>query len=176
MEGSTAVIGSNNKDVLMGEAYGLRAYLHFDLFRLFGPRWEDRSNINKILPYSRTTDMILNHVGYEEDVYSTADEYLDYLLEDIREAERLLAADPILSDDSAISKELISDFYKNRNRRMNYYAVKALEARVLQYIGDYKNAAIAAKVVTDQIGEKGKSVLMDKCYNRTCQYGLLFLQ
>ena len=156
MEGSTAVIGSNNKDVLMGEAYGLRAYLHFDLFRLFGPRWEDRSNINKILPYSRTTDMILNHVGYEEDVYSTADEYLDYLLEDIREAERLLAADPILSDDSAISKELISDFYKNRNRRMNYYAVKALEARVLQYIGDYKNAAIAAKVVTDQIGEKGK--------------------
>ena len=62
MEGSTAVIGSNNKDVLMGEAYGLRAYLHFDLFRLFGPRWEDRSNINKILPYSRTTDMILNHV------------------------------------------------------------------------------------------------------------------
>ena len=93
MEGSTAVIGSNNKDVLMGEAYGLRAYLHFDLFRLFGPRWEDRSNINKILPYSRTTDMILNHVGYEEDVYSTADEYLDYLLEDIREAERLLAAD-----------------------------------------------------------------------------------
>ena len=40
MEGSTAVIGSNNKDVLMGEAYGLRAYLHFDLFRLFGPRWE----------------------------------------------------------------------------------------------------------------------------------------
>ena len=39
---------------------------------------------------------------------------------------------------------------------MNYYAVKALEARVLQYIGDYKNAAIAAKVVTDQIGEKGK--------------------
>ena len=39
---------------------------------------------------------------------------------------------------------------------MNYYAVKAIEARVLQYIGDYKNAAIAAKVVTDQIGEKGK--------------------
>ena len=83
MEGSTAVISSNNKDVLMGEAYGLRAYLHFDLFRLFGPRWEDRSNINKILPYSRTTDMILNHIGYEEDVYSTADEYLDYLLEQI---------------------------------------------------------------------------------------------
>ena len=147
MEGSTAVIGSNNKDVLMGEAYGLRAYLHFDLFRLFGPRWEDRSNINKILPYSRTTDMILNHVGYEEDVYSTADEYLDYLLEDIREAERLLAADPILSDDSAISKELISDFYKNRNRRMNYYAVKALQARFYLYTGQTKKAYEAAKAV-----------------------------
>lgn len=157
MEGSTAVIGSNNKDVLMGEAYGLRAYLHFDLFRLFGPCWEDRSNITKILPYSRSTDMILNHVGYEEDVYSTADEYLEYVLGDIRKAEQLLAADPILSDDTAISKELISDFYKNRNRRMNYYAVKALEARVLQYMGDYKNAAIAAKIVTDQISNEGKT-------------------
>lgn len=156
MEESTAVIGSNNKDVLMGEAYGLRAYLHFDLFRLFGPHWEERSSVTKILPYSRSTDMILNHVGYEEDVYSTADEYLEYLLGDIRKAVQLLATDPILSDNTAISQELISDFYKNRNRRMNYYAVKALEARVLQYMGDHRNAAIAAKVVTDQISNEGK--------------------
>lgn len=157
MEESTAVIGRDKKDVLMGEAYGLRAYLHFDIFRLFGPCWEDCSNITKILPYSRSTDMILNHVGYEEDVYFTADEYLGYVLDDIRMAERLLATDPILTDDTAISQELISDFYKNRNRRMNYYAVKALEARVLQYMGDYRNAAIAAKVVTDQIEGDGNA-------------------
>ncbi|NDV64618.1 RagB/SusD family nutrient uptake outer membrane protein [Bacteroides sp. 224] len=149
---STAVMNSNNKLILTGEAYGLRAYLHFDLFRLFGPRWEERSSINKVLPYNRSTATVLNHAGYEENVYSTADEYMKYVLDDIREAERLLAADPILTDDTAISKKLSDDFYKNRNRRMNYYAVKALEARVLQYMEDHENAAIAAKVVTDVVG------------------------
>lgn len=34
---------------------------------------------------------------------------------------------------------------------MNYYAVKALEARVLQYMGDHDNASIAAQEVTDQV-------------------------
>lgn len=152
MEKSAAVISADKKDVIMGEAFGLRAYLHFDLFRLFGPRWEARSGIEKVLPYSRSTDMVLNHIGYEEDVYSTADEYMRYVLEDIRNAERLLQADPVLTgDETVISKELADDFYKNRNRRMNYYAVKALEARVLQYTGDYANAAIAAKEVTGQM-------------------------
>lgn len=41
MEESNAVINADNKDVIMGEAYGLRAYLHFDLFRLFGPVGKD---------------------------------------------------------------------------------------------------------------------------------------
>lgn len=170
MEKSFGVINDNNKDILLGEAYGLRAYLHFDLFRLFGPRWEERSNITKILPYNRSTDVTLNHVGYEEDVYSTADEYVNYLLEDIRKAEQLLLVDPVLSDDSAISSELINNFYKNRNRRMNYFAVKALEARVLQYIGDHKNALLAAKVVTDQMGKvfiwtDATTVLANKNYS-----------
>ncbi|CDA83988.1 uncharacterized protein BN772_02437 [Bacteroides sp. CAG:754] len=163
MEESNAVINADNKDVIMGEAYGLRAYLHFDLFRLFGPRWEGRSEIDKVLPYNRSTDVILNHIGYEESVYSTADEYMQYLLADIRTAERLLRKDPVLSDDATvISKELVDNFYKNRNRRMNYYAVKALEARVLQYMGDHDNASIAAQEVTDQVGNLFKWVDLNK--------------
>lgn len=152
MDEATAVINPEMKDLMKGEAYGLRAYMHFDLFRLFGPRWENRSSIDKILPYNRSTDVVLNHEGYEEDVYITADEFLKYILLDIHKAEELLYADPILIDHTAITKQLQNDFYRNRNRRMNYYAVKALEARVLQYIGEHTEAAVVAKEVTDQIG------------------------
>lgn len=166
MEGSTAVIGSNNKDVLMGEAYGLRAYLHFDLFRLFGPRWEDRSNINKILPYSRTTDMILNHVGYEEDVYSTADEYLDYLLEDIREAERLLAADPIFNEVvfGINNPDMLSNYnsFYNKTDINDLYAVDRdnLVQNIYSGFGDNLKAIIdvRARQWTESNDQGGSSV------------------
>ena len=154
VEKSSAIISPEHKELVMGEVYGMRAYLHFDLFRLFGPRYEERSNIDKILPYNRSTDVVLNHTGYEEDVYSTAEEYMGFVLADITKAEQLLKSDPIRTDLSAVSNDLVSDIYKNRNRRMNYYAVKALKARVLQYMGDIRNAAIAAKEVTDQVGDK----------------------
>lgn len=152
LDESKAILTQEHKNIMLGEAYGLRAYMHFDLFRLFGPRYEERTN-EKILPYNKSTDVVLNHIGYEEDVYITAEDYFANVLEDIRTAEDLLQSDPILTDPAVISEELVSDFYMNRNRRMNYYAVKALEARVLQYMGDITNAAIAAKTVTDQVGE-----------------------
>ena len=153
MTTSTALISEANKNTITGEAYGLRAYLHFDLFRIFGPRWEERSSTAKILPYNNSTDVVLNHTGYEEDVYLTADNYMANVLKDIESAEKLLTEDPIINDASAISTTLNSDFYKNRNRRMNYFAVKGLKARVLQYIGRDTEAAAAAKEVTDHVGE-----------------------
>lgn len=152
MSETSALISQDHKDMIMGEAYGLRAYLHFDLFRIFGPRWEERSETAKILPYNNSTDVVLNHTGYEEDVYVTADTYINNVLKDIESAEQLLKADPIISDNEAITSELKSDFYKNRNRRMNYFAVKALKARVLQYLGRSAEAAASAKEVTDNVG------------------------
>jgi hypothetical protein len=152
VEESKAIIDANSKNNIMGEAYGLRAYLHFDLFRLFGPRYEERSATDKILPYNNTSDPVLNHTGYEDDVYSTADTYLQLLQDDIRKAEDLLSTDPILSQPMAITDTLQNNYYLNRNRRMNYYAVKGLEARVLQYMGRLPEAATVAKEVTDQLG------------------------
>ena len=153
MSSTSALISQNHKDMIQGEAYALRAYLHFDLFRIFGPRWEERSATAKILPYNNSTDVVLNHTGYEEDVYVTADTYISNVLTDIESAEQLLKADPVINDAEAITTTLKSDFYKNRNRRMNYFAVKALKARVLQYIGRDAEAASVAKEVTDNVGQ-----------------------
>jgi len=162
VEQSTATMSDAHKKILLGEAYGLRAYIHFDLFRLFGPVYGEKTDA-KILPYNNSADVTLNHTNYEQTEYSSADEYIQLLKQDIATAEGLLAAnDPIVTDpsgDGNITNTLPSDnFYQNRNRRMNYYAVKGLEARVLQYIGDDVNAAAAAKVITDQVGSVFKWV------------------
>jgi hypothetical protein len=154
---STAPITDKNRNILLGEAYGLRAYLHFDLFRLFGPAWKDKTD-SKILPYHNSTAIKMNQTGYEEQVYSTADEYMTLLWEDLNLAEDLLeATDPVIDDKESITARLSDDFYQNRNRRMNYYAVKGLQARVHQYCGNDNLAAIAAKVVTDRVGEPNSS-------------------
>jgi hypothetical protein len=149
---SPATLPKEHKNLLLGEAYGLRAYLHFDLYRLFGPYPYNANATDKVLPYNRSATITLNHDGYEEDVYCTQSEYIGYLLKDLEEAERLLQDDPILDPASgSITRALEDGFYKNRNRRMNYYALKGLEARVLQYIGRDEEAAAAAKTITDLI-------------------------
>jgi hypothetical protein len=153
LEESQGVVTEKNKKILLGEAYGLRAYLHFDIFRLFGPVYLNR-NENKILPYNKKSMVTINHTGYEESEYSTADEYIALLLKDIEKAESLLKDnDPIVTDpkNSVTDKLDNTDFFRNRNRRMNFYAVTAFKARVLQYIGDDQNAAAAAKILTDLI-------------------------
>lgn len=159
---STAVISEENKSILLGEAYGLRAYIHFDLFRLFGPAWQNKTG-GKILPYHNKPEVTLNHTGYEEAEYSTADEFMTLLLGDIAEAEKLLENnDPVIDDDESITHDLRNDnFYQNRNRRMNYYAVKGLEARVRQYRGEHGLAAAAAKVVTDRMEDRFEWVNLD---------------
>jgi hypothetical protein len=154
VEESNIAISERNKRILLGEAYGLRAYLHFDIFRLFGPVYQDRTD-EKALPYNHKTEVVPNHSGYEETEYSTAGEYIARLLKDVAKADSLLDGnDPVQTEANCITEQLLSDhFFQNRNRRMNYYAVKALEARIRQYIGDGDQAAAAAKVVTDQAGK-----------------------
>ncbi|MDR1092346.1 MAG: RagB/SusD family nutrient uptake outer membrane protein [Prevotella sp.] len=149
---SKAVMSEDHRNILLGEAYGLRAYLHFDLYRLFCPY--NAGATDKVLPYNRSANITLNHDGYKDDVYCTPGEYLDFLFKDLEEAKKLLQEDPIQDAGSgSITNDLREDFYKNRNRRMNYYALKGLEARILQYLGRDSEAAAAAKEITDRIEE-----------------------
>ena len=57
---SPAVLSKEHRNLLLGEAYGLRAYLHFDLFRLFGPYPYNANATDKVLPYNREADITLN--------------------------------------------------------------------------------------------------------------------
>ncbi len=115
-----------NKDVLVteryyetmkGEALGLRAFLHFDLLRMFGPVYKEHP-ASKAIPY---------RIAFDKDATPVlpASEVVDAILKDLNDAEKLLKeSDPLdfftdQTDEDFIDK---NHFLVNREFRMNLYA------------------------------------------------------
>ncbi|MDE6451011.1 MAG: RagB/SusD family nutrient uptake outer membrane protein [Odoribacter sp.] len=127
---------AGGKEILLSEALGLRAYMYFDLIRMFN----ESPNVNpesQKVPYK--TDFGLS-IGTS---FKTR-EIVDYLLNDLTEAQKLLEThDPVVSGKSYRDKYL----NYNRNQRMNYYAVCGLMARIYLYMGNYRKAYDHAAIV-----------------------------
>lgn len=125
-----SLLSDQNYAMFLGESLALRAYLHFDLLRLFGPVYASGVAL-KAIPYKTTVDQY-------PIAPSTTGEVIQLILKDLERAEALMdTKDPIVS--GAL----------NRRINLNYYAVKALQARVLLYSGNNTDAYTAAKKVTD---------------------------
>lgn len=141
-----------NYHLIRGEAYGLRAFMHFDLMRLWGESYAANPH-SKCIPYVKTVTA---------DVYklSTVAEVLDLCLADLAVAEAELQVDPVaesteqnvdpMATDAAAASSHDDTYERDRSFKMNYYAVKLLEARVYLYKGDYQKALEAAKEVIGQ--------------------------
>lgn len=124
------------KETLLGEALGLRAYMYFDLVRMFNASLSVDPNSQKV-PYK--TDF-----GLTIGTSFTTSEVLKYILDDLTEARELLKNhDPIVTDKSYRDKYL----NYSRNQRMNYYAVCGLMARACLWQGDYRQAYDNANLV-----------------------------
>lgn len=137
-------------NLIRGELFGLRAMLHFDMFRLFGPVLLVHPN-DKAIPY-KTSPLL------ETTPLLPAPEVGEKLLADLKEAETALAADPARIS-GPNNDPNSNDFWSSRALRMNYYAVKALEARVALYLAPldakYKTQAFnAATAVIKENNEK----------------------
>lgn len=125
--------------IIKGEAYALRAYLHFDLFRLFGGLYDPEVSTTGI-PY---------YTEFQLDVAPTLTsiEFMEQVISDLTTAEEELKDDPIITYGTAgNSKDIFLQF---RNLRLNIYAVQALLARCYYYTHDNKNAYLYAKKVVD---------------------------
>jgi hypothetical protein len=133
----------SRKNVLLGEAYALRAFFHFDLLRLFGPAWHQALPTDSCMPYNNTaTGQLLPMLP--------PNIIVERILADLDTAENLLRIyDPIIPNgiDTLVSGNDVRDFHLMRNLRMNYYAVKALQARVHLWTGNQQAALDAALVV-----------------------------
>jgi hypothetical protein len=136
------VITSAKASLLKGEAIGIRALLHFDLLRLFGPVYATSSTSAAIPYYTKAeakTQPIL-----------PAKQVLDSVLTDLSRAATLLASDPVINGGIVATPNFYNGY---RNQRLNYYAIKALQARAYLYGGNKPAAHDAAKAVLDG-GEK----------------------
>ncbi len=133
----TKVLTPELRDRVLGEAYALRAFLHFDLARMFCP--DVKGNPKKEgIPYNL-------QFGVSLPPMYTVEEIFQLVFDDLKMAEKLLANDPI--------KEIKPYELANKNEsdkyvaRINLYAVKALLARVSLSRGDKTNAIKYAEEV-----------------------------
>lgn len=123
--------------VIRGECYALRAFLHFDLLRLYGPIYsEDPTAIS--IPYQGSSKRVITPM-------LPANEVLDYIIADLNKAEAdLKDHDPILTKGvgnvTVIDNGVSSYDMMFRQLRMNYYAVQLMLARAYHWKGDRATA------------------------------------
>lgn len=135
------LFSGNHYDWITGEAYALRALLHFDLLRLFGP-------VYKANPEGRSIPYYTEFVLSGNDLLP-ASKALEAILADLKEAEKRLAKDPIIETGPCLEEAATEEetFWCYRSFRLNYYAVKALQARVYLYAEMPQEALEAAREV-----------------------------
>ena len=140
-EADQTMFAQDNYNVILGEALGLRAYIHFDLLRLFAPSYKANPNAPAI-PY-------ITKYGFKTTPQYTVSAVLDSVLRDANEALTLLKrSDPIYTGREVADFE-DDGYLLNRKDNMNYYAVTAFKSRVHLYRGDLSNAAQCAEEVID---------------------------
>lgn len=144
-----------NYYAVKGEALALRAMLHFDMLRLFGPVYAKDSDKKAIPYYNKQTN--------SPEPILTAKEVAEKVVADLEEARILLANDPLKTEGTLMSgsQDGTSNFMRYRALRLNYYAVEALLARVNLYMG---NKTEAFKYATDVIktADQGIFPFVDK--------------
>lgn len=126
----------NYYEIIKGEALGLRAFLHFDLLRMYGPI--DCTSDARRIAY-RT------EFNREAKTMQPANVVMDSIITDLKAAELLLTGTDPLNFEFPI-KEVEEEnmegdrFLVYRHKRMNLYAVKALLARAYLYAGNKTEA------------------------------------
>lgn len=151
------VFTGNDYNIFKGEVLGLRAFLHFDLMRIYSDAYgsEDFDAKKTYIPYMKSLTA---------DVYPllTADQLCEQMLADLKEAKTLLADDPMYKDSAPSqyvcstvagrpdlrTKYNIKDWH-NRRLHFNYYAAVATMARIYMWKGDKANALACAKEIID---------------------------
>lgn len=139
------VLDDQAYNVIRGEVLALRAFLHFDMLRLFGPM--DAGNSDELsIPYNEKVSVSATGL-------LPARQVLEKVIGDLTQAENILKQyDPIIEKGPLMKvseDEKETNTYRFRGLRMNYYAVLAIKARVFLYAGNTTEALIYAKKVIE---------------------------
>lgn len=153
LEKNNGVLTNDKRAILKGEALALRAYLHFDVLRLFAPSFKSNASADAI-PYVTTFSNKVTPL-------STVTETLEKIIDDLKQAKEIIRPyDPILTAGYVVGYPVETDndqteddsqtlFMTQRRHRMNYYAICGTLARVLLYAGKKEEALQNALEVID---------------------------
>lgn len=154
--------GKLEQDMIHGEALALRAFLHFDMLRLFAPA--------KVKDDGKTYIPYFEKYPSRFEPYLTVEDVLAKVRRDLEEAGKLVAPFDTIPEHREwmttyvrfenagrqVSDRTPSDmFYSYRGYRMNYYAICGVLARVYNYSGMHKEANDMAQQVIDAKGSAG---------------------
>ncbi|MVZ65700.1 RagB/SusD family nutrient uptake outer membrane protein [Sphingobacterium sp. DK4209] len=121
---------------IKGEALGLRAMIHFDLFRAFGPI-PSKGLTGETIPYVNVFEMKV-----KPNVSGT--DFIEACYADLNQAIDLLSLD------KQVVYGTIDPFTSHTRNHFNYWAANGLKARIALYIGDKDLAYQQAKFIIDQ--------------------------
>ena len=139
--------------IYRGEALGLRAFMHFDLVRLFAEQYTLNPEADGI-PYA--TEFALKTPAFE-----SLEKNYGHILADLLEAERLLANENEYKD--------AGNYMLDRQIHFNLYAVWGTLARVYFTMGNNEKAGMYARKVI----EDGKFMLKEKTEVKDDMAGVL---
>ena len=135
-----SVLPEQEAQMMKGELYAVRAFLHLDMLRLFGPvMCQDPTAL--AIPYNESAQVSALDL-------LPADKVIEKIIRDLDEAETLLSTtDPVITDGPLASEGSDTDNVQLRYRqyRFNYYTVIALKARAYLWANDTANALAQAK-------------------------------
>ena len=135
-----AVLSDSLQNMMRGEALAIRAYLHFDLLRGWGPMnyaKDAKAQEMKCIPYRTVADN-------SKQPLLTAKTVVEKIIADLDSAKKLLSYEKDL--------DLSSHNSGDRHYRFNYHAVNATLARVHNYAGNKEKAKACALDVIENSG------------------------
>ena len=138
--------GELERKMILGEAIGLRAYMQFDLLRIYAPSPAMNPGNQTFIPYINTYPA---YVSNREAVSYC----LEQTIKDLKRAQEVL----LEVDKSANWRDRFEEgkndetlFWASRGFRLNYYAVTAELARVYLYAGMPDEAYKQAEIIIQQ--------------------------
>lgn len=138
------ILSEDDVNLIKGDLLALRAFLHFDMLRMFGPVYYMNPEGTSI-PYNNSA------VVQSYEILPAKTVIYDYLIPDLNAAETALkVSDPVLTEGVLASNVYGENNYmRYRQLRLNYYAVALLKARIYLWAEDKENALIEARKITD---------------------------
>lgn len=144
VDAKRSILKGDAYNIIKGEALGMRAFMHFDLLRMFAPAYLDGTNASRAaIPYMSQFTVIPQEK-------KTVSEVLNLCEQDLLQAQDLLSVntniDQIATNQNSTSLDL---FLMYRQNHLNYWAVKGTLARLYLYKGDKPKALQFAKEVIE---------------------------